>query len=132
MAELKPCPFCGGEAYLERSHRAFIGAKSTKVSFVRCKECNARSGRFKINDYGHTSHSVEAEASAIEAWNRRTENDNDTMHDNSPCLRCRHLIEEDYEGAYSEQWCEEDMDSLGSVEGCYEFTEREDREWLDI
>lgn len=69
--ELKPCPFCGGKAYIESSHRAFINAKSTKVAFIRCRECNARSGRFELSDYGCTSHSSEACNKAIEAWNRR-------------------------------------------------------------
>ena len=69
--ELKNCPFCGGKAYLERSHRAFINAQPAKVCFVRCTECNARSGRVNILDYGHSSHSKEAEEKAIEMWNRR-------------------------------------------------------------
>jgi len=42
--KLKPCPHCGGEAYLERAHRAFINAQTTRVAFVRCTVCNARSG----------------------------------------------------------------------------------------
>ena len=69
--ELKNCPFCGGKAYLERSHRAFINAQPAKVCFVRCTECNARSGRVKISDYGHSSHSIEAEEKVVEMWNRR-------------------------------------------------------------
>lgn len=69
--KLLPCPFCGGKAILEYNHRAFIKKQTTKVAFVRCKECNARSGRFKLSDYGHTSYSVEANNAAIEAWNRR-------------------------------------------------------------
>jgi len=68
---LRECPFCGGKAMLEKSHRAFIDGKTTRVSFVRCKECNARSGRQKIGDFGHTSSSVEANRIVIEAWNRR-------------------------------------------------------------
>ena len=72
MAELKPCPFCGGEAYLEENHRAFIGGKTSRVAFVRCKKCNARSGRFELVKYGHTQNSVEANQAAINAWNRRT------------------------------------------------------------
>lgn len=67
----KLCPFCGGKPYLERSHRAFINGKSTRVAFVRCTKCNARSDRFKIEDFGHTSHSREAERLAIEAWDTR-------------------------------------------------------------
>lgn len=71
MTELKPCPFCGGKAYLEKQHRAFIGGETTKVCFVRCLKCNARSGRYKISDYGKTSHSWEAREKAVEAWNSR-------------------------------------------------------------
>ena len=73
--ELKPCPFCGGRAYLERSHRAFIDAETTKVTFVRCTVCNARSGRVNIADYGRTSSSIEASNKAVAAWNRRADND---------------------------------------------------------
>ena len=69
--ELKPCPFCGGEAYLERSSRAFVNAKTTKVAFVRCMKCNARSGRVNLSDYGRTSASFEAEQKAVSLWNRR-------------------------------------------------------------
>ena len=71
MDKLKSCPFCGGEAYLETSHRAFIKARTTKVAFVRCTKCEARSGRVPLSDYGCTSISVEANKKAINAWNRR-------------------------------------------------------------
>lgn len=68
---LKPCPYCGGAAVLEKKHRAFIEAKTTRVAFVRCSVCNARSGRYKLEDYGSPNHSTEAERKAVEAWNRR-------------------------------------------------------------
>ena len=45
MAELKPCPFCGGKPYLETRHRAFINGETTRVAFVRCTECEARTQR---------------------------------------------------------------------------------------
>lgn len=73
--KIKPCPLCGGRAYLERSHRAFIDAETTKVTFVRCTVCNARSGRVNIADYGRTSSSIEASNKAVAAWNRRANND---------------------------------------------------------
>lgn len=69
--DLLPCPFCGGEAYLERNHRAFVQGQSTKVTFVRCRRCNARTARFELARFGRSSHSAEAERLAKEAWNRR-------------------------------------------------------------
>lgn len=71
MNNLKSCPFCGGKAFLERSHRAFINAETTKVAFVRCTKCNARSGRVNLSDYGKTSRSAEAELKVINSWNNR-------------------------------------------------------------
>ena len=73
MNELKPCPFCGGKPYLETHHRAFIKAKTTRVAFVRCRECESRTQRFELTDIGRTSYSEEANKKAIEAWNRRAD-----------------------------------------------------------
>ena len=60
MIELKPCPFCGGEA--ELSEGRFDG-KNT--SYVMCKRC-ASQGEFFFVSPRYAS----AEK-AIEAWNRR-------------------------------------------------------------
>lgn len=60
MSELKPCPFCGGEAEVHPSNdwdAKFIGA----TFFVWCDRCESR------GDYYNT------EAEAIEAWNTRAE-----------------------------------------------------------
>lgn len=55
--ELKPCPFCGGEAHIDgTSWRPTDGAE---VAWVTCKRCDA---------YGPTLPLKEA----IAAWNRRT------------------------------------------------------------
>jgi Lar family restriction alleviation protein len=70
---LLPCPFCGGEARLEENSRGFIGGESTKICYVWCKKCNARSGRVKLTDYGRTSHSAEAINDVVSLWNRRSE-----------------------------------------------------------
>ena len=70
--DLKPCPFCGGKAVLEKAHRAFINGETTRVTFIRCDECNARSGRVRLSDYGCTSTSSAAISTVIAAWNRRT------------------------------------------------------------
>ena len=57
MTTLKPCPFCGGEAYIT-NFDVFGG-----VRYVVCKGCG---GRIQMP----------SEAEAITAWNNRTEPDN--------------------------------------------------------
>ena len=54
MSDLKPCPFCGGEAQCSEDLRFHI-------SWVYCPGCGAASG------YRNT------EAEAIEAWNTRAD-----------------------------------------------------------
>ena len=71
--ELKRCPFCGGHGILEYNHRAFIHGESTKVTFVRCGDCNARTARYELRDFGCSSHSSEACHMAIDQWNQRYE-----------------------------------------------------------
>lgn len=52
MMELKPCPFCGGEAEI-------YTANNGKYGLVFCKKCEVETPAFKgINN-------------AISAWNRR-------------------------------------------------------------
>lgn len=51
MAELKPCPFCGGKAEMEDVGRLY---------FVRCRRCGV--------NQDHLYHSKQA---AVKAWNRR-------------------------------------------------------------
>lgn len=57
MNELKPCPFCGGEAEAIKAHHIF-----EKPYVVICgnKECRASLGEFS-----------KTREEAIEAWNRR-------------------------------------------------------------
>ena len=79
---LKSCPFCGGKPYIEESQRGFVQGKSTKVCYVRCKDCNARSQRLDIQDFGHTSRSSEAIEKIVAAWNVRVYPSGiDTLHE---------------------------------------------------
>ena len=71
--ELLPCPFCGGEPFLETNSRAYVNGSSERVSYVRCKKCNARTGKVPLSKYGHTQSSKEAVDEAISRWNTRRE-----------------------------------------------------------
>ena len=54
MNDLKPCPFCGGEAKWRKYE--FLNVASF---YVECVDCDASSNRFDHLD------------EAVEAWNRR-------------------------------------------------------------
>ena len=64
MNELKPCPFCGGNAAL------YVAPNKGVEAF--CYSCNARSGTKYTTENRSFSVAVQ---SAIEAWNRRTQNE---------------------------------------------------------
>ena len=63
MNELKPCPFCGGDALLSHDYEG-IGS-----SYVRCGKCGLESIRF-IRAFDTAS-----DDRAAEFWNRRADND---------------------------------------------------------
>lgn len=56
--ELRPCPFCGGEAAV--SIVPFINAEGSGY-VAQCESCWAKSGYYQTK------------AEAIEAWNRRAD-----------------------------------------------------------
>ena len=64
MTELKPCPFCGGEAEFRKENGRF---------FVSCEN-----GRCNVIVETMTSASW-CEHDAIEAWNRRVGDGNDKI-----------------------------------------------------
>ena len=67
MNELKPCPFCGGEArLLLNAKRKIYGKDEYRTGVVAC--CNVCEARMF---YG-------SEKLAIEAWNRRVSDDTRT------------------------------------------------------
>ena len=59
--ELKPCPFCGGKAWVNK-FTAYGAPKAT----VCCYDCNCTTDDFDTDDFG------EAEEKAIKHWNTRT------------------------------------------------------------
>ena len=65
MTELKPCPFCGGEAWLlhtnDNHHKPYVQCK-----FGVFKEPKCPLGHLITWDY-------DTEEQAAEAWNRRSE-----------------------------------------------------------
>lgn len=86
MIELKPCPFCGGNAKLDYDTHLGHGEKYN-VYFVKCKECGARGGRFD-DFYGTPKEN--AITDAIMAWNKR-ENAVDIVH----CKDCKMFVKND-------------------------------------
>lgn len=60
MTELKPCPFCGGEAKTMEQHRWW----------VFCPECMCDLGFEGMDESGCYGH-FDTEAEAVEAWNTR-------------------------------------------------------------
>ena len=67
MAELKPCPFCGGEARLKHGYPN-RQCKSLRQSLVQCNVCKCRTVTYKQFPYQAWS---DVDRIAIEAWNRR-------------------------------------------------------------
>lgn len=60
MAELKPCPFCGGEA------ESYIG---NYLAWVMCSKCKTGT---KLIQY-EAENREDAEQKAAENWNRRAD-----------------------------------------------------------
>lgn len=60
--EMKPCPFCGGEAMIQFQIAGYCGAR------VSCVECDAETGGYKVKGDNDA-----ADAQAVTAWNTRTD-----------------------------------------------------------
>ena len=77
MTELKPCPFCGGEAkFLLKTYTA--GGTTRGWEFgIYCTACDVTTPKtnynleIQLNDYGDIEVVVDERHSAIKAWNRR-------------------------------------------------------------
>lgn len=62
MNNLKPCPFCGGEAH-ERSEKKYLGNDSKGINrkYIECLKCNCRTMSYDWDD----------EKEMVETWNKR-------------------------------------------------------------
>ena len=96
MAELKPCPFCGGKG---RKFRMLHNKVTHKISFIAevgCDLCNA-----KMLGLGATPD--EANDNAIKAWNTRTPKERGADKTKITCLNCKHLMFSDMYGECNKQ-----------------------------
>lgn len=64
MAELKPCPFCGGREVIIRTIRCDDDGRIITRFYAQCRGC-----------FSQTGMDARTKACAFDAWNRRTNDD---------------------------------------------------------
>lgn len=78
MEELKPCPFCGGKANLERIDKGYNSVCFTETYVVSCSDCKCNLNKeFKSSidrsvETGDFMIGIDGRAWAIEEWNKRS------------------------------------------------------------
>ncbi len=82
MSNLKPCPFCGGEAVFRVTSTVTRGGGIVGYTFVvGCNRCGISLPKtytieFSINEKGELIPNRDDRETALELWNRRAENEN--------------------------------------------------------
>lgn len=76
MAELKPCPFCGGEAQVQKAHPSFMLKRLHDLYFFAgCPKCGASTSMFRTqktrSPLMNEHYDEEARQRATDAWNKR-------------------------------------------------------------
>ena len=77
--ELKPCPFCGGEARSTRTVVKTNGSYCDAV-YIYCTKCNARTSDVLFDGIKHPNGEEYIEAE--KAWNKRVNRCDDCLIDN--------------------------------------------------
>lgn len=70
--QLKPCPFCGGEANIKMTNKREVGW----TIWCECNRCHAKAQGYcpNMQNEDKTLNGIEdCKTYAIEAWNRRVE-----------------------------------------------------------
>ena len=80
-SKIKKCPFCGSSAEIIHYSEELFGIM--KYARVRCRVCGSRGPQIEV------SLSYSADDKAVEAWNRRSDQDRppDMYKDNTTCIR---------------------------------------------
>ena len=85
MAELKPCPFCSGEAVVRFAHPDYMLKRlHNRYIFAGCVNCKITTPLFYANNKTRSPlinefNTEQAKKQAIAAWNKRAETDSDGL-----------------------------------------------------
>jgi Lar family restriction alleviation protein len=70
MNELKPCPFCEGQAEMAENVECIGHGDYATFTYAKCKNCGATSARYSNWEIASREY---RESFARRAWNRRAE-----------------------------------------------------------
>lgn len=83
MNNLKPCPFCGGEAHFFTKCTVERGLTRGWEFGIFCSKCNVATAKtnyrleVRLGDLGRITEIVDERQIAIDAWNRRADHGTD-------------------------------------------------------